>query len=63
MFPYWWKFTKKKSLYNKYYETFCPFKEAIDDCLEKVKTVFSGPVKSLLNPEFQLFKKSASVTA
>jgi len=33
-----------------------PFKEAIDECLEKVKTMFTGPVKTLLNPEFQLFK-------
>ena len=28
-----WKFTKKKCLYNKYYESFHNFKEAINDCL------------------------------
>ncbi len=27
-----WKFTKKKCLYNQYYESFDRFKEAIDDC-------------------------------
>lgn len=58
-----WKFTKKKCLYNKYYETFCQFKEAIDDCLGKVKSTFSEQVKTLLNPKFQMFEKSASVTA
>ena len=57
-----WKFTKKKCLYNKYYETFCQYKEAIDDCLEKVKSTFSEQVKTLLNPKFQMFGKFASVT-
>jgi transposase len=57
-----WKFTKKKCLYNRYYETFCEFKDAIDDCLGKVTSTFRDHVKTLLNPKFQLFKKSASVT-
>ena len=59
----WWKFTKKKCLYHRYYETFCQFKDAIDDCLDKVTSTFSGQVKTLLNPKFQIFKQSASVTA
>jgi transposase len=58
-----WKFTKKKCLYNRYYETFRAFKDAIDDCLAKVTSTFSDQVKTLLNPKFQLFEKSASVTA
>ncbi len=58
-----WKFTKKKCLYNRYHETFCDFKEAIDDCIDKVKSVFKEQVKTLLNPKFQLFGKSACVTA
>lgn len=58
-----WKFTKKQCLYNRYYETFCQFKAAIDDCLDKVSSTFSEQVKSLLNPKFQLFPKSANVTA
>ena len=58
-----WKFTKKQCLYNRYYETFQQFKAAIDDCLDKVKSTFSEQVKTLLNPRFQLFGKSANVTA
>ncbi len=58
-----WKFTKKKCLYNRYHETFSDFKQAINDCLDKVKSEFKEQVKSLLNPKFQLFEKSAVVTA
>jgi hypothetical protein len=58
-----WKFTKKKCLYNRYHETFCHFKAAIDDCIDKMKSVFKDQVKTLLNPKFQLFEKSAGVTA
>jgi hypothetical protein len=41
-----WKFTKKQCLYNRYYESFCQFKSAIDDCLDKVKSAFSDWVKN-----------------
>jgi transposase len=58
-----WKFTKKQCLYNRYYESFCQFKAAIDDCLDKVKSTFNEQVKTLLNPKFQLFEKTANVTA
>jgi transposase len=58
-----WKFTKKKCLYNCYHETFCHFKEAIDDCLDKVKSAFKEQVKTLLNPKFQLFGKSPGGTS
>jgi transposase len=58
-----WKFTKKKCLYNEFYETFSGFTAAIDDCLNKVESTYREKVKSLLNPKFQLFTKSASVTA
>lgn len=58
-----WKFTKKQCLYNRHYESFCQFKAAIDDCLDKVSSTFSEQVKTLLNPNFQLFPKSANVTA
>ena len=37
--------------------------KAIDDCLDKVKSAFKEQVKTLLNPKFQLFGKSAGVTA
>lgn len=58
-----WKFTKKKCLYNKYYESFHHFKEAISDCLDNVQTTFKEQIITLLNPKFQMFSKSASVTA
>lgn len=58
-----WKFTKKQCLYNRYYETFHQFKAAINDCLDKVQSTFSEQVKTLLNPKFQLFEKSANETA
>lgn len=58
-----WKFTKKQCLYNRYYQSFCQFKTAIDDCLSKVSSTFSEQVKRLLKPNFQLFPKSANVTA
>lgn len=57
-----WKFTKKQCLYNRYYQSFCQFKTAIDDCLSKVSSTFSEQVKRLLKPNFQLFPKSANVT-
>jgi transposase len=57
-----WKFTKKKCLYNRYHETFFQFKEAIDECIDKVKSAFKEQVKTLLNPKFQLFGKCAGVT-
>lgn len=58
-----WKFTKKQCLYNRYYESFSLFTAAIDECLEKVGSTFSEKVKTLLTPKFQLFEKSATVTA
>lgn len=58
-----WKFTKKPCLYNRYYESFCQFKAAIDNCLDKVNSTFKEQVKSLLNPKFQLFPKPANFTA
>jgi hypothetical protein len=36
---------------------------AIDDCLNKVKSTYKDQVKTLLNPKFQLFTKSASMPA
>ena len=58
-----WKFIKKKCLYNKYYESFDNFKAAIDDCLGNVGTTFKDQIKTLLNPKFQMFSKSETVTA
>jgi transposase len=57
-----WKFTKKQCLYNQYYESFNNFKKAIDHCLMNVQTTFKQQIKTLLNPKFQLFLKSSTVT-
>jgi len=53
----------KSNVFTIAHETFQQFKAAIDDCLNKVKSTFSEQVKTLLNPKFQLFGKSAIVTA
>jgi hypothetical protein len=37
-------FTKSNTFYNFFYVFFCQFKAAIDGCLEKLKTTFSGHV-------------------
>ncbi|SMG66481.1 hypothetical protein BMETH_60_0 [methanotrophic bacterial endosymbiont of Bathymodiolus sp.] len=49
--------------FSKYYESFHNFKEAINDCLNNVQTTFKEQIKTLLNPKFQVFLKSATVTA
>jgi transposase len=51
------KFAKKKCLYNQYYETFRLFKEAIDDCLEKVKSTFSEQIKTLFKSKISAVRK------
>ncbi len=57
-----WKFVKKQCLYNKYYEDFSKFKKGINDCLLEVGGKFKEDIKSLITPNFQLFKKDAIVT-
>jgi hypothetical protein len=42
---------------------FIAAKEAINDCLNNVQTTFKEQIKTLLNPKFQVFLKSATVTA
>ena len=41
----------------EFYDTFYEFKEAIDDCLNKVESTYKDQVKTFLNPKFQLFYK------
>lgn len=53
-----WRFVKKKSLYNKYYENFEKFSTAIEECLKKTQTEYKKELKSLLSLNFQDFKKS-----
>lgn len=51
-----WKFVKKKSLYNQYYETFELFKAGIIDCLDRVSTDHKDELKTLMTPNFQTFE-------
>jgi transposase len=52
-----WKFVKKKSLNNVYYETFEKFVGGISDCLERVETDYKSELETLMKPNFQNLKK------
>ena len=52
-----WKFVKKKCLYNVYYETFDEFTAGINDCLSRVETDYKEKLETLMEPNFQNFKK------
>ena len=51
-----WKFTKKKVLYSKYYETFIDFQNAITQLLDTAHVVYRGELQSLLTLKFQTFE-------
>lgn len=52
-----WRFTKKKVLYNKFYCSFDEFKNAIDNCLDKLKNFeYKNELSSLLTLKFQTFR-------
>jgi transposase len=51
-----WKFVKKKSLYNVYYETFADFVEGIMDCLRRAETDYKDELVTLMQPNFQDLK-------
>ena len=51
-----WKFVKKKSLYNVYYETFSDFVSGIMDCLSRVETDYKDELATLMRPNFQDLK-------
>jgi transposase len=48
-----WKFTKKKCLYNVYYETFEEFVASITDSLDRVETEYKDELKTLMKPIFK----------
>jgi len=52
-----WKFVKKKSLNNVYYETFDDFKTGINDCLRRIETDYKTELETLMKPNFQDLKK------
>jgi transposase len=51
-----WKFFKKKTLYNQYYETFEEFLEACKSFFRK-RTKYKEELRTLLTENFQLFEK------
>jgi transposase len=55
-----WKFVRKECLYDKYYENFAFFRQAISDCLSKTTTKHYDALHSLLTLSFQSFEKLKS---
>ena len=51
-----WKFVKKESLNNRYYESFDAFKRGIDTCLNDIDKKHQTQVATLMNLRFQTFK-------
>jgi len=52
-----WKFVRKECLYDKYYEHFSLFKEALSRCLSQTTTTHQLALRSLLTLSFQSFEK------
>jgi transposase len=52
-----WKFVRKECLYDKYYQHFSLFKEAISRCLSQTTTTHQSTLRSLLTLSFQSFEK------
>jgi transposase len=55
-----WKFTKKKILYAKYYDTPVKFHQAIIIFFEEVNQIYKSELESLLSLNFQLWKKQVA---
>lgn len=51
-----WKFTKKTSLYGKYYEKFDEFQGAITECLNHANDKYDKELQTLMTLNFQTFK-------
>jgi transposase len=51
-----WKFLKKKCLYNCYYDDFESFYSAIDGCIAIQNEKFSEELKTLMTLKFQSFE-------
>jgi len=52
----YWKFLKKKCLYNQFYSDFESFCAAIDDCLVKGNEKYACELKTLMTLKFQSFE-------
>ena len=55
-----WKFTKKKVLYSRYYETFVDFQNAITDLLDNAAGRHADELQTLLTLKFQTFENLKS---
>ncbi len=58
-----WKFTKKKVLYGRHYDTFAAFCGAIDGCLGKIEIDHRKELKSLMIHHFQTFGNASFMAA
>ena len=52
----YWKFLKKKCLYNQFYHDFETFCNAIDDCLANADEKFRDELQTLMTLNFQSFE-------
>jgi transposase len=52
----YWKFLKKRCLYNQFYGDFETFCRSIDDCIEKGENEYRKELESLMALKFQLFE-------
>jgi len=53
----YWKFLKKKCLYNQFYHDFQTFCQAIDDCMAKAGNEHKKELETLMTLKFQSFQK------
>jgi transposase len=52
----YWKFMKKKCLYNRFYDDFVSFCQAIDDCLQNGNEKYREELNTLMTTKFQSFE-------
>ena len=58
----YWKFVKKKSLYNRFHSNFESFCVAIDDCVKNGNTKYAEELKTLMTLNFQSFENVQFLT-
>lgn len=51
-----WKFFKKKTLYNKYYDSFIRFKDAVFEFFEDCSIRYKNELESLMTEKFHIFE-------
>ena len=58
-----WKFVKKKCLYNRYYENFAAFRQAIQRVLRTMNRRHAAELSDLLTLRFQTFRQEEMLLA